>query len=425
MSDAIKSISLDDIGGLQSPGKDSPKPSNVIYNPKYVSGGQFQTSLNVSRDLGTPAALPARSFPAGGSVMGKSRTRMTEIFSKFDNSSRLRNYILGSMLALALAASVYLTVGDGITSSLAQLLSQLDSTATPETPADGAISDAAPTPPTPASPTPQAAPEAVGLENPYWALPNPLENFPGPSDATMLTQSQEARWREALAHPFVWQRYKAVMEMRAARLKGSQLLLNEALAQPKFWTRMEALLALAELGEPVDLSTVEAGLGSTKRPLMQNYFRRFRKEITGGELYIMRQAIRLVDAGTRLVILENLIGRRDRINDLYLVAATFDPNARVNSWIQQELLHQPLAENAKIRFQQVVSGMEGSSAPAPTTIDHPNATPANKVEDLTVEELSDDDVNVEEVYFLKDEDKQEQKLEPVVDDGFQQLEQLP
>jgi hypothetical protein len=207
--------------------------------------------------------------------------------------------------------------------------------------------------------------------------------------------------------------------MRAARLKGSQLLLNDALAQPKFWTRMEALIALAESGEAVDIDSVELGIGTTRRPLIQNYFRRFRKQITPGELYVMRQAIRIVDAGTRRVILENLVERRDSINELYLVAATYDPNAKVNGWITQQLAARPLSESAKARFQQVAAGVDltpESSAPAPAA-----APPRSNVQDLKVEEMQDE-VNVEEVYFLKDEEKQQEKKVAPVDDGFQQLE---
>jgi hypothetical protein len=265
---------------------------------------------------------------------------------------------------------------------------------------------------------PPPPPSQVDLGNPYWALPNPLDTTLG-VEGEMLTASQEERWRQGLAHPFVWQRYKTVIDIRASRMKGSQLLLNDALAQPKFWTRMEALIALAESGEAVDIDTVELGIGSTRRSLIQNYFRRFRKESTAGELYIMRQAIRIMDAGTRRVILENLITRRDPINELYLVAATYDPNAKVNVWINQELATQPLSQSAKLRFQQVAAGDDITPAAAPAPA-NPTTT---KVQDLKVEELTDDDVNVEEVYFLKDEEKLQEKVVVPVDDGFQQLEQ--
>ncbi|WP_141731909.1 hypothetical protein [Oligoflexus tunisiensis] len=425
MSDAIKTISLDDIGGLQGQGKEAPKPANVMYNPQYAGGDQFQTETSAASDLDQVSDVRPLSSISTGSSFGTSLTRMTEIFGRFDSGSNTRNYIIVGVLVLALAAALYLTSGDGTESPLSQILSQFGSTSemAPESPADDMMPESAPTMMAPTTqqvapapppkvetpPTPQ-----VDLQNPYWALPNPLENTTGP-EGGILNPAQEERWRQGLAHPFVWQRYKTVIDMRKARLKGSQNLLNDALAQPKFWTRMEALIALAESGVAVDIDTVEAGIGSTRRSLIQNYFRRFRRAATGGEIYIMRQAIRIMDAGTRRVILESLIRRRDPINDLYLVAATYDPNIKVNGWINQELAGRPLSEAARVRFQQVAAGLDVPPAATPTP------TPAGKVQDLKVEELSDDDVNVEEVYFLKEEDRQETKIVPM-DDGFQELE---
>ncbi|HET9238560.1 MAG TPA: hypothetical protein VFO10_14965 [Oligoflexus sp.] len=432
MSEAIKTISLDDIGGLQGQAKEAPKPANVMYNPQYGGGDQFQTSTSAASDLGQATDAQPLSSSATGSSFGTSITRMTEIFGKFDNSNNTRNYIILGGLVLALAAALYLTSGDGTESPISQILSQFGSSSepAPEVPADDMGPETAPTmaSPQPAAPAaqpaavappPAAPPSQADLVNPYWSLPNPLDATLGVEGA-VLTPAQEERWRQGLAHPFVWQRYKTVIDMRAARLKGSQLLLNDALAQPKFWTRMEALIALAEAGEAVDIDSVEMGIGSTRRALIQNYFRRFRKEVSPGELYIMRQAIRIVDAGTRRVILENLVNRRDSINELYLVAATYDPNAKVNGWINQELAAQPLSESAKALFQKVATGADVAPAePTPA----PTGTPANgKVQDLKVEELKDE-VNVEEVYFLKDEEKQPEKQIIPVDDGFQQLEQ--
>jgi hypothetical protein len=432
MSEAIKTISLDDVGGMDSPGKETPKPANVMYNPQYGGGDQFQTSP-VSSDLAQSTDLQPMSSIGTGSSFGTSITRMTEIFGKFDTSSNTRNYIILGAMVLALAAALYLTSGDGTESPISNILSQFSSSdeSIPDIPVDDMSPESEPTmasPMQPAAPVPQAKVQApapvappVDLGNPYWALPNPLEPTVGP-EGGMLTASQEERWRQGLAHPFVWQRYKTVMDIRAGRMKGTQLLLSDALAQPKFWTRMEALIALAESGEAVDIDSVETGIGQTRRPLIRNYFRRFRKSATAGELYVMRQAIRVVDAGTRRVILENLIKRRDALHELYLVAATYDPNEKVHGWIQQELAARPLSADAQQRFQQVAAG--GAVTSSATPVPEP-ATPMNgKVQDLKVEELPDDDVNVEEVYFLKDEEKQEKKVVPV-DDGFQQLEQVP
>jgi hypothetical protein len=437
MSETINAISLDDIGGLQGQAKDAHKSANVQHNLQYRGGHQFQTSTSGTSDPGLATDARSLSFSAAGFSFGTSITRMTEIFGKFDNYNNTRNYIILGGLVLALAAVLYLTSGDGTESPISQILSQFGSStvSTPEAPADDMGPETAPTManPQPAAPAPQAkaadpAPAAptsqVDLANPYWSLPNPLDDTMGVEGAR-LTAAQEERWRQGLAHPFVWQRYKTVMDMRAARLKGSQLLLNDALAQPKFWTRMEALIALAEAGEAVDIDSVEMVMRSTRRALIQNYFHRFRKDMSPGELYIMRQAIRIVDAGTRRVILENLVNRRDSINELYLVAATFDSNAKVNGWITQKLAVQPLSESAKTRFQQVASGAEAaaSAAPAPSADSPaPSRTPANtKMQDLKVEELKDE-VEVEEVYFLKDEEKQPENKVMPVEAGFQQPE---
>lgn len=433
MSEAIKSISLDDIGGLQGQGKDAPKPANVMYNPQYGGGDQFQSSTSASSDLGNQASGAQGLSSVQDSAFGTSLTRMTELFGKFDNTTNTRTYILAGVLVVALAAALYLTSGDGTQSPISSILSQFDSMMghTPEAPADDLGPEAAPTtaatthevaPAAPRVATPPLAQPSVltkptELVNPYWSLPNPLDIASTPPGQGVLNPSQEERWRQGLAHPFVWQRFKTVTDMRGSRIKGSQYLLNDALAQPKFWTRMESLLALAEMGEPVDIDTVEAALTSTRRSLIQNYFRRFHKATSGGELYIIRQAIRVVDAGTRKVILESLIRQRNPINELYLVAATYDPNARINSWVSQEVAGKPLSENAKERFRQITAGVD-MTPPTPGTTAAPAA--GSKVQDLKVEELTND-VNVEEVYFLKDDEKVERKVPPA-EDGFQQLE---
>jgi|GEM_PF-3213478 len=432
MSEAIKTISLDDIGGLQAPAKEVPKASNIHYNPNYAaSGDQFQTMTNAGSDVAQTSGLPPLS--AGhDSSFGTSITRMTEIFGKIDSYANSRNYIILVGLIFALAAAIFLTSGDGTQSPLSSLLSQFDSMthSTPEVPADELpMENTATAPNAPeqvSAPPPQAlSVSAPGdLVNPYWSLPNPLESLVDGESQGILSPSQEERWRQGLAHPFVWQRHKTVMEMRAARLKGSQFLLNDALAQPKFWTRMEALLALAELGEILDIDTVEGGIGSTRRSLIQNYFRRFQKQSTAGELYIMRQSVRIVDAGSRKIILENLLRVRNEANELYLVAALYDPNPKINTWMTQELTAQPVAASVRERFLVVSAGMETGTAPAVDSPSRPAGT-QSKVQDLEVEQLSNE-VNVEEVYFLKDEEKSVEKLEATpVDDGFQQLEKQP
>jgi hypothetical protein len=432
MSEAIKTISLDDIGGLVAPAKEVPKPSNLHYNPNYAGAAdQFQPMANAGKELAKNADL-LRPRASHYSSFSASVTRMTDMLRKIDGHANSRNYIILGGLILALAAAIFLTSGDGTQSPFASLLGQLGSVthSSPEFPADdlpsgntGAVPKVQPNVmSTQSVATSTSSPGE--LVNPYWTLPNPLDTVAETAAQGMLSPSQEERWRQGLAHPFTWQRHKTVVEMRAARLKGSQFLLNDALAQPKFWLRMEALLALVELGEMINIDTVESGIGSTRGSLIRNYFRRFHKQSTAGELYIMRQAIRIVDAGSRKVILENLLQVRNEVNELYLVAALYDPNPKISTWMNEQLRAQPVTASVRERFLKVSAGMDTETGMAPAADSTPSpAANQSKVQDFEVEQLQND-VNVEEVYFLKDEEKAVEKQEPV-DDGFQQLEKQP
>lgn len=412
MSDAIKTINLDDVGGLQGQTKDIVKAAELMYRTQGGANDRNQSSVSgLTNASQATLSQMATAFKSG---FGTSFTRVTDVFGDLNNSSRSRMILIGVAGVLLIGLLYFFSRTDEVPSTDESAMSE----AVPQPESQPSEAQAAP--------SPEVKPESgpIDLANPYWSLPNPLENVPT-AEQGVLTPGQEERWRQGLAHPFIWQRYKTVTELRAARLKGSQYLLTDALAQPKFWTRMEALLALAEMGEAVDIDSVEAGIGSTRRPLVQNYFRRFRQQATAGELYIMRQAVRIVGAGTRKIILENLLKHRDVTNELYLVAATYDPNPKVSDWIKEALTAQPLSEGANARFEQAAAAAAAAPAPEPVPSASPMppapdaAAPAqDKVQDLKVEEVPDD-VQVEEVIFLKDEEKA-----PVapVEDGFNELE---
>ena len=110
--------------------------------------------------------------------------------------------------------------------------------------------------------------------------------------------------------------------------------------------------------------------------------------------------------------MENLLQVRNDANDLYLIAVLYDPNPKINTWITQELRAQPVAASVRERFLKVSAGMdmETGMAPAPASTPGPAGT-QSKVQDLKVEQLSND-VNVEEVYFLKDEEKASKSKRP-------------
>lgn len=189
------------------------------------------------------------------------------------------------------------------------------------------------------------------VQNPYWILPNEL-----PKNAVELerkwTAKEEEMWGFALDHEFVYQRYKAVKEMRARRLAGSSELLFKALDQPKFWTRMEATLALAEFGYPVSIEQVKKAIGKTRPSLVANYMERFVAKRTPGEAYVLRHALKFVNGRARVTILEALSHERVD-NELYFAAAGFDPSPRVKKWLQANG-HDHAKETVLAQYKQMV-----------------------------------------------------------------------
>lgn len=206
-------------------------------------------------------------------------------------------------------------------------------------------------------PTPEVAPPARPqfdpqmVQNPYWILPNEL-----PKHAVSLgrkwSAKEEEMWRFALDHEFVYQRYKAVKEMRARRLAGSSELLFKALEQPKFWTRMEAVMALAEFGYPVTVGQVKQAIGRTRSSLVANYMKRFIAKRTPGEAYVLRHALKFVDGRARATILEALAHERES-HELYFAAATFDPSPRVRKWLELSG-ESSVKANVMEQYQQMV-----------------------------------------------------------------------
>ena len=324
MNTAIKTISLDDIGDVQarSP-KVVGKNANMLYRPTYKTDpSSVELAEQTGTQGGTLTNFRALTDQRSPSSIGIALTNMTRLFGGKMSMQGPMGLLLGIGGVLFSGVLIFLWLQSTEMSSplerLRDFVAPLFGENLPTAPRVEATSaqiinevslEAT------VSPNPAANPE--GLENPYWNIPNPLKLDENLGASGNLSQSQEERWRQGLAHPFTWQRFKTVREMRQAKLKGSQNLLNDALAQPKFWTRMEAVLGLAELGEEVDIDSVETALGHARSTLIQNYFLRFRHRFNGGELYIMRQAVRLADAGTRLVILQNLMQDRSADNELY------------------------------------------------------------------------------------------------------------
>ncbi len=273
--------------------------------------------------------------------------------------------------------------------------------------------------------------------NPYWALPNRIAGQVVPL-GRMWSADEEEGYRQALTSRYVYQRFKAVQDIRQGRLRGSEAILYDALAEKKFWTRMEAVIGLAEFGIPVDLSMVEKALGNARSSLVANYFRRFSVEASPGALYILRQAIRLVDERARLSALRSLAQHEDPFRELYLAAALQDPSRRVKQWTENELMMRPIDPRKMGYFSQVIQGYEnfredgavqslraaqsvarGRAATAGATA---NGTSANYAREVEVESAPEPEAEKVEIY--QQQGVKQPRLTPQLDDGFEELEAI-
>lgn len=270
---------------------------------------------------------------------------------------------------------------------------------------------------------PPAAPAAEDLTtinrellgNPYWALPNRLQASEQPD--SRISPAQEAKWRFGLNHQYTYQRYLATRQIRLSRSKGAAFLLFEALEQPKFWTRMEALFGLAEMGLKIDVNTVEKGIGGARSSLVANYFRRYlENRPTGGELYVLRQAIRVVDARARLVILQALAKLGGDMNQLYLIAASYDPSSSIQEWLQMEQNSLRISGINRQRYQTIIADYLSSGG---------QELGSAVVEELKVEELIETSILNEVQFFQELIDTEEETIvgpEDFSTDGFEALQ---
>ena len=203
-----------------------------------------------------------------------------------------------------------------------------------------------------------SSPKKPVAGNPYWILPN--ANFSldhqQPATGESWTIADEAGIREGLGHRYVYQHYKAVETIRKKRWKGSEVQLKRAMGAKKFWTRMFAAVGLAEMGYGVSLTDLNKILEGERSELISGFFERFVDKPNGGQVYLLRQVIRLVDARSRLVILEGIAKIDDPLSDLYLYAATGDINSKVQAKAEKILRGRKLNEGARQQFDQVISG---------------------------------------------------------------------
>lgn len=422
MNNMIKTISLDDIGAPQAGDSTQAKNRASVFNPNYVP--------SFGKDMGPREDTVSRAFEetngSGAEVSGV--TRFTALIGpRFKDQGLWRKVAIVVATLLALGAAVYFYLdSEGLLSDFA--LSEIETVNTPEVDLTKDRSPELPKTPTPipeatAVPPAPPPPPAETIENPYWALPNPLLSTA--SGAGEASASAIEGWRYGLTHPYTYQRYKTVQAMR--NNKGAEDLLRDAISQPKFWTRMEAVLGLAELGETVSPETMQAVFAGVRRDLPRNYFRRFRSKESAASTYVMRQAVRVVDARVREIIIQNLALSRGPDNDIYLYAATFDSHPEIKRFAEEQILRKPLAAGVQEAFDRASTN---APPPAPAAEAASGEAPANVAvpRDLEVEKVPLQ-TNVEEVYFLNDEgttESIEAKEAPMPtsneDDGFDSLD---
>ncbi len=191
--------------------------------------------------------------------------------------------------------------------------------------------------------------------NPYWTLPNKLLGAETELNRTWTTEEEET-WRAGLAHKYSYQRWKTVMEVRERKLQGSDAVLWDALQDKKFWTRMYAAVGIAEFNVEISLQSLEGAMAKARSELVADFFERFVRKADAGQLFVMRQAIRLLDEKGRIVVLQGIANSKDPLRDLYLTAATLDPGKRVKRWIRQYLANRPINPDRYNDLLRVVSG---------------------------------------------------------------------
>ena len=233
---------------------------------------------------------------------------------------------------------------------------------------------------------PQFDPQMV--ENPYWFLPNqPIEVAPLGVD---MSEDEAERWEAGMGHEFVYQHYKTVREIRKSHAAGSDHLLYEALEDPKLWTRMEALLGLVELGVNVDLALVEKAVHDKRTSLVKNYFKRFYNAPKPSAVFVMKHALRIVDAKARRVILENLLHLDDAAAPLYIAAATFDPNPYIRNWALSPPQTFGVTASVMQRYQNLVArewqkkSSGASSQNAAQAVAGPSMDDNNLIKNVTI-----------------------------------------
>lgn len=196
--------------------------------------------------------------------------------------------------------------------------------------------------------------------NPYWALPNKIVGIK-PRLGRVWNALEEEAWRAGLLHRYPYQRYKTVQDVRQRRLQGSDVVLWDAMQDKKFWTRMFAAVGLAEFNIEVSMQSLEGALAGGRSELVADFFERFTNRPNAGQAFVLRQAVRVLDERGRFMALRGIARANDGLRDLYLVAATQDPSARIQRWAESALYQRRIEGAKRDAMLAVVQGQDDGS----------------------------------------------------------------
>lgn len=413
---SVKSISLDDMDELPNPigvaKPDDTKHKAMHYTPAY------QNAANSGMGLSSADADDLDEGTVRKGSLASGFGRFSQVLGQKKFSGGNRQLVLAGIFGMVLVGcGLYIYIGDeGLDSLMGDVGAGMQGDGEMAPPVEAAA-------PVPESgvinTTPEVAPpktesktveEAPG--NPYWKLPNPVVMTS--ETKSMISTQQTEGWRAALNHAFTYQRMKATQELRKAKVDGTVTILYEALAQPKFWTRMEAILGIADNGVAIDSESMKTAIGDARSDLVKNYFKRFRKDYTDSTAHVMRQALRVVDGRARFIIFSNLALHRNEINDQYLYAASLhETDVSTKAMVNEVLAQYPIPAAHKAAYEKSIS--------EEAVIVTKKANVDIKVEKIPA------NMNVEEVYFINDEESAPAPAaEPVEvkkeDDGFNDLQ---
>ncbi|MEI8026085.1 MAG: hypothetical protein WCI18_07035 [Pseudomonadota bacterium] len=205
--------------------------------------------------------------------------------------------------------------------------------------------------------------ELTWQENPYWFLPNDLDQKIAPPTVKWNPEQEEA-WGSSSEGSVMWAKYQSLFEIRKLPRLGAEQVLWKLSKGKKFWLRIMSLMALAEMGQKIETAHVEQSIEGVSPELISRFVTRFEKKSTVGERLILRFLLKLVNEDARYSILKGLAFQKDRFSYLYLVAGTYDPGVSVSSFSRRQILK--LHPEELERLKKVVTGEATFGLPPPT-----------------------------------------------------------